>query len=340
MLAAFACGSPYDLGVTGGGSSSSTGSGGASSSSTVANSVVSSSSGTGGTGGDPEPAGTLKLTVVNGVNDYYAIRLCFLPNDAPWPASQNGLPFARSAVVTSVSTVVPIDGDVTPWVIAGDLSLTEGKTCTQILALASGADAGTSSLIARPLAVIPKVVWASNRSLLLVPTGCLGGFGHESANGPLACGTGYTGSSPTAGITLVSMSRIEDAGHVSLQAVNASTALPEVDVALLPSLTNATPKIVAPSLTQGAIAPKPPFAALTVTEMGPLDAVQIQTYVPGTMSLSSTVPLAKVFANGGPGAAAVANGASFVLVAVGAGPGLPTAEWWHELTYTLVAADP
>ncbi|APR85235.1 Hypothetical protein A7982_10584 [Minicystis rosea] len=337
VIAAFACGgSPYDLGVTGGSSSSSTV---ASSSSSVSSSASSSSSGTGGVGGDPEPAGTLKLTVVNGINDYYAVRLCFLPNDTPWPSSANGLPFGRSAVITPGASTVPIDGDVTPWVIAGDLSQTDGKTCTEILALAA-ADAGTSAIVARPLGVIPKVVWATNRSLLLVPSGCVGGFAHEDPSATVACGMGYTGSSPTAGLTLVSMSRIEDGGHVSLQAVSASPALPEVDVALLPSLTDATPRIIAHALSQGAILPKPPFAALTVTEMGPLDTVQIQTYTPGSMNLSSTVPLSKVFANGGPGAAAVVNGARFVLVAVGAGPGLPTDKWWHELTWTLVAADP
>ncbi|MFT3767123.1 MAG: hypothetical protein QM820_16625 [Minicystis sp.] len=342
-LTAAGCGRDHNLGAGGGGASStsnSTTTSVVSSSAGTGGAPSSSSSGAGGAGGDPEPAGTIKLTVVNGVVDYPAVRLCFLPGDTPWPASASGLAFAGSQVVASLASAIPIDGDVTPWVIAGDLTQTAGKTCAQILALAAPGDAGPQPVIARPLAVIPKVVWSSNKSLLLVPNGCLGGPGHDDANGKLACGNGYTSTSPTAGVALVSMSRIADAGHVSLQVVGASTALPEVDVGVLPNLTDAMPKVFAATVSQGAIVPKPPFSGLTVAELGPLDGVQIQTFTPSSTLMSSAVPLSKIFANGGPGAPAVVNGARLVLVAVGAGPGLATASWWHELTYALVAADP
>lgn len=341
-LLAAACGPGRDLAATSSSASSagSGGSGGASSGTgSGASSSASSSAGTGGSGGGGivEPPGATKLTIVNGVTDYPAVRLCFLPGDAPWPASTSGLAFAGSQVVASIAAAIPIDGDVTPWVIAGDLSQTAGKSCTEILALASSA---TPPIIARALAVIPKVVWDSHRSLLMVPNGCLGGPTHDDINAKQACGSGYTPATPTAGVMLAGMSRLPDTGHVSLQVASASTAMPEVDVALLPNLMDAMPQVIVRALTQGGVGPKPPFAVLTVTELGALEGAQIQTYTPQSTFLSSTTTLAEVFANGGPGAAAVANGKSVALVAVGAAPGLPAAQWWHKITFALVEVDP
>lgn len=340
------CGRPYDLGGGGSTTTSAGGSGGASSttssssSTTITTSSTSSQSSSSSSGViDAGPTGPTALTIVNGINDYPAVRLCFLPGDAPWPADPAGLAFAASAVVSPLDATIPIDGDVTPWVIAGDLTQTAGKTCTQILASA-GDDAGANGILARPLALIPKVVWASNKSLLMVPNGCVGGPGHDDANGKNACGSGYSASSPTASVTLVSMSRIEDPSHVSFQVASASPALPELDYRVLPNLTSATPIPIVASLTQGAIGPNPPFAALTANELGALDGVQIQTYTAGTSFMSSAVPLSEVLSHGGVGAAEIANGGSVVLVAVGAAPGLPTGGFWHGLTYTMVKASP
>src|SRR5690242_16122543 len=78
---------------------------------TAASSATSSGSGgsgAGGAGGDDgagggvvEPSGPTQLTIVNGVNDYDAIRLCFVPYPdgdgsevSPWPAGAQGLTFA------------------------------------------------------------------------------------------------------------------------------------------------------------------------------------------------------------------------------------------------------
>ena len=56
--------------------------------------------------------------------------------------------------------------------------------------------------------------------------------------------------------------------------------------------------------------------------------------------MTSSVLLSTVFANGGVGASGFVNGAGLVLVAVGAGPGLPTMKFWHALTYALVEGNP
>lgn len=336
MLAA-ACGRAHDLGsdTTTTTTMAAGGMGGATSSASSA--ASSSSTGGAGGGGIVEPPGPTELTVVNGINDYPSVRLCFLPNDTPWPSAPAGLPFAGSQVIAPLSSALPASGDVTPWVIAGDLTQAAGKTCTQILAIAGG---GAGALVARPLAVIPEAVFAANRSLLLVPNGCVGGNGHDDPSAKQACGMGYDANTPTATVALAAMSRLGTPGKVSFQVASASPALPEVDVKIVPNVMMAMPATIAPSISQGAIGPLPPFDMFSPAELGPPDGVQIQTFTPGSQYMTSAVPLSDVFANGGPGAAAVTAGARLALVAVGSAPGLPAAKWWHGLTYAMVKREP
>lgn len=335
-LAAHGCGRSHDLGVD-------------SSSTTSSSSSSSSSSGTGGmpatttgTGGAVEPLGPTALTIVNGINDYDAVRFCFLPGDTPWPAAAGGLPFATGQAV-DLSSAIPHGADVTPWVIAGDLSATAGKTCSDIISLAQpdgGAPDGGTPVVAAPLGVIPQSVLSSMKSLLLVPTGCMGGAGHDSPGASQGCGSGYSSQTPTTGVVLLAMSRILDAEHVSLQVVSASATLPAVDVRVLPGLTNAMDTPVAPSLSPGAIGPEPPFAQLAVVDYGNLANVQLETYPPGYSTPTSTVALAGVLGASAVGTAGFVNGASVVLVAVGGAPGASAGAFWHALTYAAVKADP
>ena len=347
-LAAAGCGRSHDLGVvtttsTASSSSSaattSTGTGGTGGAGGAT--ASSSSSGTGGV--DAGPPGATKLTVVNGINDYPSVRFCFLPGDTPWPDLASGLPFADGQAIPLGTGPITGDTDVTPWVIAGDLDQIDGKTCTQILALATpGGDGGLPPpVIAQALAVIPKLVFDSHKSLLLVADGCLGGGDHDDASAVSACGTGYTSQNPTAGAFVVSMSRVVDPVHLSLQVVNGSTALPESDVKILPNLTTgATDSLIVGSLSQGAIGPTMPFAKLGVPDLGPLAGVKLETYVPGSSSMQSTVALGDILANGPFGASALADGEDFVLVAVGSSPSLPAGGFWHAFTYAMVLSDP
>ena len=334
-LAAFACGRTHDLGTT-------TSTGGTSSSSSTTTTTTSSSTGTGGTGGagglgGAGPSGPTELTVVNGINDYPAVRLCFLPGDTPWPASASGLVFGAGLEV-DLASVIPTGTDVTPWVIAGDLGSTAGMTCTQIHA-AAGADGGPT-LLTTPLAVLPESVFASNESLLLVPLGCLGGAGHDDPNEALACGMGYTSQTPNASVALVAMSRRTNATQVSLLVVQASSATPTIDVKVLPNTMNAMPLMIAPGLTLGAIEPPVPFAQLDLAGFGSLDVTAIQTYVSGEGTPSTASTLGPLLAASAVGTAGFVNGASLVLVAVGAAPGFPAGSFWHKLTFAVVKADP
>jgi hypothetical protein len=335
-LVAAGCGRGRDLGVdstggaaTGGGATTTThkGSGGAAT--------------TTGTGGGPmEPMGPTRLTVVNGINDYDAVLLCFLPGETPWPTAAGGLPFAAGQAV-DLTSAIPQGADLAPWVIAGNLGAIAGKTCTDTIALAQPGDGGPAPpIVAAPLGVIPKAVLASDRSLLLVPTGCMGGAGHDNAGAASGCGMGYSSQTPTTGVVFLGMSRITDPKHVALQVVSASPALPVMDVRLLPNVTNAMEVDVAPSLSQGAIEPFPPFLGLTLAAFGQLSGVQIRAYQPQGSSPISTTNLNDVLSTSAVGTAGFTNGASLVLVAVGATPGAAAGPFWHALTYALIKADP
>lgn len=302
-------------------------------------------SGQGGEGGGVvEPAGPTQLTIVNGVNDYDAIRLCFVPypdgdgsSVSPWPSGGQGLAFAQGLAVKPITEAITPGTDVHAFVIGGDLAATSGKTCAQVFALAS---APSPTVIVAPLAVLPASAFTSDRSLLLAATGCLGGPTHTAPSQEIACGVGYKPDAPTASLVALGMSRIKTPGKVSLQAVHASAALPPVDLRIKTGGQAPTEWLFAPDLTFGAVGPKLPFDSLSVSGFGVLATTQIITTSPGAVSPTSATLLSSIFAKSAIKEADFADGEGFVLVAVGGYPGAAAGPWWHTLTYALVRGDP
>lgn len=311
-----------------------------------ASSSSGSSSGAGGSGGSgieeniPEPDGPPKLTIVNGVNDYDAIRLCFLPypdgGDSPaYPADAKGMAFAASSIVDLNSDVIPKGTDVLLWVIAGSLDKTAGKNCAEITSGNLGMEVMTT-----PLAVIPATAFEAPRSLLLVPHGCLGGPGHEDMNQAAFCGKTYSVDTPTPGLLAGGMSRIVQDGVLSLQAAHAVAAMPDIDVGILPAVDKAMSEAIAPSLSLGAIGKKPPFREFSKANLGPIGAVNLLTYPPGFGTPSSMTLLQLALDRGGISEADFVDGASYTFVAMGSPPGIAAGAFWHGLTWTAVKADP
>lgn len=315
-------------------------------SSTGATSGSSSSSGDGGAGGSgveeniPEPDGPSKLTIVNGVNDYEAIRLCFVPwpdgGETPaYPADSKGLAFAAPAVIDMASGVVPIATDVFVHVIAGNLGKTKGKGCAEITA--GGLD---PDVLVVPLAVLPRSALEAPRSLLLVPHGCLGGVGHDDPMSEQICGKGYTIDTPTPGILAAGMSRIVEPEVLSLQAAHASVAMPEMDIQVLPGAQGGEARKIAPGLTLGAVGKLPPFREFSKSDLGLIDATNILTVPSGNANPTSTSLLSEALMRGGIPQAELKDGASYTLVAVGSSPMISAGPYWHALTWTVVRADP
>lgn len=305
----------------------------------------SSSSGAGGGGGSgeeniPEPDGPSKLTIVNGVNDYDAIRLCFVPwpdgGDPPaFPADAKGLAFAAPAVIDLASGVVPLGSDVFMYVIAGNLGQTAGKGCAEITAGNLPSD-----VLVVPLAVIPRTAIEAPRSLLLVPHGCLGGPDHDDPMNGVICGKTYSIDTPTPGLLAGGMSRIVEPDRLSFQAAHASVAMPEIDIQVLPGVEMAKARTIAPGLTIGAIGNMPPFRGLSKASLGPIGATNILTLPPGFAQPNSTSPLQAALARGGIAEADLENGMAFTLVGVGSAPSIKAGAFWHELTWTVVRSDP
>lgn len=315
--------------------------------SAASSSSSSSSGGEGGEGGSGgaapvEPSGPTQLTIVNGVNDYDAVRLCFVPYPgggaaSPFPAGDKGIPFATGVVVDPITSVIPAATDVNTFVIAGNLTATSSKSCAEAIALAEGAN---PPVVVASLGVLPASAFTSDRSLLLATTGCLGGPGHTDESQALGCGASYTLDTPTAGLVALGMSRIKSPDAVSLQVAHASTALPTVDIRVRTGGQEQSERLVASKLTYGAAGPKPPFAKLSAAEYGSIDASQIITTAPNSAAPTSLTPLSSIFQKSSIKASDFKDGEGLVLVAVGGYPGSASAPWWHPLTYALVRADP
>lgn len=366
VLALASCGKDRDLAPT----TTSTGTGG----SGAGGAGGSTSSGDTGGGATttttiPEPAGPTKLTIVNGINDYDAIRVCFVPYPGaaqvdPWPASPAGLAFGKAIQVDPPSSLAPGGTDVQPHVLAGDLSAIAGMSCDEALALAasgsgsggtggatgsggSGGAGGTGGsqpppppIVVSPMPVVPATVFQEEKSLLLAFFGCMGGPGHADGTEGLGCGFAYTPEAPTASLTLVAMSRIQDPSKVSLQFLHASTAMPTSDIRIAPGFDNVVDVPVVKSIALGGLAPKPPFAGLARADYGSLPKVAIKTFAPNSAQPTSTVLLQDAFTNGGIDTSTFENGSNFTIVAVGGYPGVAIPSFWHHFTYVMLPSDP
>lgn len=336
----------------------------------------------------PEPPGPTKLTVVNGIADYKAIRVCFMPypetaDDVDlWPASAAGLAFPKSQQIDPPKSISIGGADVQPHVIGGDLSAIEGLSCKEAIALAkpvntgtggaggttttgsgglggtgtggtgtgatgTGATAGAGGAAPEPppivvsaMPVIPASVLETEKSLLLVFFGCMGGPGHADGTEGLGCGFAYTPSSPNASLTLVAMSRVTDPGRIGIQFVHASVAMQPSDMRILPGFENATDVQVAAALALGGLAPKPAFLAMSRDDFGLLSKAALRTYAPNSTSLTSAAFIQDAFVNGGITDTGFVNGKNFTFIAVGGYPGVAIQSFWNTFTYAMVPSDP
>jgi hypothetical protein len=332
------------------------------------------SGGTGGTGGGTtsttttglggaEPDGPTRLTIVNAIADYSAIRVCFQPFPSgapvtPWPASPGGLAFSGPMVVDP-ATISPSGGDVQPVVLAGDLPAIVGKSCDDAIALAAGGANGSGSgsggsgggmgaggagggsgVRAASMPVIPGSVFASKKSLLLVFFGCIGGPGHDDGTNQLGCGSTYTPATPTANLTLVAMSRKTISTSIALQFVDASAAMPTSDIRITPGIDSTQDVPVVSSIALGGLAPKPPFIGIPRTGFGLLSKVSIRTFAPNDTYPTSALFLTEAFDHGGIKDTDFVDGSGFTIVALGGYPGVNAQSYWHGFTYTMVKSAP
>ena len=256
----------------------------------------------------------------------------------PWPADDEGLAFAEGRVIDPLDSVIPSGVDVRITLVAGDLTQAIGATCAEIFAMAD-ADAG-APIVVKPLPVLPASVFTSGKSLLLVPMGCAGGSTHTDPLETLACGSTYSQATPNVTLAALGMSHDTDPSHVGLQVVHAAPGMPAQDFRITPGFDAAIESKVVNGLTMGALGPTPPFFGLSSLDVGAAAQAKISTYFPNDSFATSATLLSSIFATSKIGAADLDDGETFVLVALGAYPGIPAGAWWHALTYALVRANP
>lgn len=99
---------------------------------------------------DDEILGDDVLTIVNGIVDAEGVALCFGRLDADGQLDElvgeprAELPYATSFTLTELEGFNYADDAIQPWVIAGDLSLIEGLTCADAVALAESEEAAVT----------------------------------------------------------------------------------------------------------------------------------------------------------------------------------------------------
>ena len=286
-----------------------------------------------GGAGPVEPLGETRVTVVNGVVDEPATRLCFLPYPAGpsgteqvWP-SADGLPFARAASL-DLTKDVPPSTDVEVRVVAGTKSAIAGKSCAALV--------DAPGVRTRSVGVLPAGALSSGRSVLLVTHGCMGGAGHTDPLESLVCGTGYTNDAPNAALAAGYLSRLASPDKVPMQFVHAVAAMSTGPLALAPGVENASPSVVVSEWSLGAILPYPPYLERSRVDL--VDVGEATLHIgPGSPAV---VKLGEALTNGGLAESDVVDGEGLAFVALGAMPNIPKGVWWSALTVTAVAILP
>ncbi len=318
-------GSHGDLAATGGAGGEATSSSSSSSS---------SAGGGGGTAGAPpviEPDLPDKLTLIHGSPDRGELRFCFV--DAATRSGGELLPpqplaFGHSFPIVEPASVLAVESDLEAVVVAGDLDLVVGASCADLLL---DPPAGVDVV---SLGLLPANTFAQQRSLAFVVTGCFGAADAKDAE--LGCGDGYSGTTPTLFPIIAPLSRLTEASAIGLAVLNASSSFEPVDVRIQPNMKSAPKFPLASQVPRGGTLPFPPYTALNVATLGAPNGVKLFANRLG-QSLEVEVALGPALSAGG--LSSLDNGASYVLVAVGAAPGAP-AGFWEPFSFVVVEADP
>lgn len=293
--------------------------------------------GGGGSGGIEEPPGPPQLTLVNGTVDEDAIRLCFVPypdgpsSETPWPTSER-LAYARGEVV-AIEDVIPPNTDVEVVLIAGAFANTDGLTCAELV------NNTPATVLTRSVGVLPESVFVTEKSILLVTAGCVGGRDHTHENQEQICGLGYADDQPTATLVAGFMSRLTTANKLPLQFVQASLGVSDVQLRLKPG-NGSTAQAVLTEWTFGSIAPYPPFMSLGTGQLGSVGSTSIELFITGAADPLTSSSWSQAFANSDVTEADVVDGVGLAFIAVGPTPTFDAGAWWNGFTYTAVVANP
>lgn len=292
---------------------------------------------------DENPLLPFVLTVVHGMPDAPAIRLCFVPvlsgeekplAEPPLPSKPQGLAYGARMVVEALSGIELPTTSLRPYVLSGDLGKAADAHCAELF------DSEREGLVLSPLPLLPAGTFAEGRSALLVTTGCVGGADHVVPGQDLVCGDDYGPDAPTAGMVLVGMSAKSSGDKVGLQAVHAFATSSAVTVEVSPG-DGFSPWLVTPHLSKGAIAPQPTPAFHAESSLAALpNEARILFKDAQSSAELGAIPLATALENGGLNQADFKEGRSFTLIGIGPQPNVGAGAWWKAFTVVAVANRP
>jgi len=285
--------------------------------------------------------GPSRLTIVHGIPDAPALRMCLHARDGsafvplagdPFPAQGEGLAFARSHVLEPLPAGFdPETQDARLVVYTGDMAALSGKSCAALATPPTGVSA-----LALP--VLPAGSLSSGRSWLAVLAGCVGGAGHESSAEQYACGTGYSASAPTARLMMAPMARAPVQDRIGFQVFGGSLASQSLLARVFTAEQSTTE--LASSVIPGELTPKPPNSQLAVEYLG-ADPTQtrIDIYEQYQSTPVSTL-LPDALAHGGLTLADLVEARNYTLVMVGGKAGTGSGPWWQPFTVMVIRSDP
>lgn len=336
----------------------------------------SGSGGTGGTGGKvAEQPGRSVVTFVNAVVDAPIVALCFAKNGGgenalvgrPRPAA--GLAYGAALVLETLSGVDLDAESVVPYALAGDLTVVDGSSCKEAVALAeaemraangagggareagaggeggsgAGGEGGNGGRGAPRLRVarLPELApgsFTQGFSLLYAMVGCLGGptFTHEEEEA--LCGDGYAPNRPTASAELVVLSRRVGISTVAIQALHASRSLPAVDLRVRPPDNAVEPwAYIADNVMEGMLRPREPRLDLAPAGYGVGTRTwRVQALVNGFAVVSDSWPTIKRRS----GLDDPTIGRGYTLILMGPSMVVEDAASWNPPGFTMVDNDP
>jgi hypothetical protein len=298
-----------------------------------------------------EPPGPNRLTLLHGAVDVPRLAFCALrmtdagtalPLEPPFPAG--GLAYATPLALDAIPGVDLASEGLRLIAVAADAVRLETTRCADVAALiesapadAGASDAAAPALRARGLPVLPAGTLVSERSLLLVVTGCFGGPDHDGPARELVCGKDYAPDRPTLGMTLVTMSRRTLSGRLGLQVLHASRATDVIGLVASPPPTIVGPShYVASEVRYGQIAPRLANVQHSRADYGsPLEAALLDVRRQDPNGISQ--PWGEVLARGGVGLPR--DGENFTIVLLGPLPG-SSEPWANPTALTIAASDP
>lgn len=290
--------------------------------------LVGGQGGEGGLGGQGGEGGAIPaiepdlppaFTLVSSYVDRDRAQFCWLespadPDDPATPFPPGGLAFGKAQALTE--ELLPPGKDLELITITGDVSAERCRDLVDDPAL-------FPDLEITSLGVAPKSVFETQRSLILAPTGCVGGD-HAEKEATAICGPGYAASAPNPSLLFIQRSRLVDPTKIGFQVGSALGDIQAISIKLRPAVTDAEFAPIAGGVGPGTLVPFPPAHIFDEVTLGAATNFGIQVTGEGP---PIELTLGEALTGSGDDALNITVGTNVALLVLGSRPGLGEGFW-------------